>query len=251
MIFFRRIYKLIAVNAWSAYCVVRTIPYRFRGWDGKKEIIARFGHMWARGMAGILNLRVRVFGDRSGIPVGLIVSNHLGYLDIITHGVVFPLRYVSKKEIAKWPIVGWIVKSSQSVFVDRASKKGSRQALRDFAKTMKHGIYLIVYPEGTSTDGENGILPFKSTAFEAAIYGDMPITPILTLYKEKRGRDTVCWYGDMTFFPHFWRVLGLSSIRAEVHILPVYYPGSKSRKEAANDLHDLMDKEYRKLCRKG
>jgi 1-acyl-sn-glycerol-3-phosphate acyltransferase len=111
---------------------------------------------------------------------------------------------------------------------------------------MKRGMYLIVYPEGTSTDGKSGILPFKSTSFEAALVGNSPIIPVITRYNEVPGRPTVCWYGDMTLLPHVWQILRFPSIEAEVRFLDPIMPEGRPRKELASFVHDVMVREYSK-----
>jgi 1-acyl-sn-glycerol-3-phosphate acyltransferase len=246
MVLFRRIYRIIALFAWLLVIIVLTIPHRFTGWRGRKKII-QLQRRWMKGAAKITGLRINLRGEVPDVETGLVVSNHLGYVDILVHGAVFPLRFTSTTAIAKWPVLGQIIALAHPVLVDRVSKPAARKALRDFAKTMKRGMYLIVYPEGTSTDGRNGILPFKSTSFEAATYGDLPIIPVLTRYRDVPGGSTVCWYGDMTLMPHLWQVLGLPKIEADVYFMPPVYPEGRSRKELAQCIHAMMDKEYRNI----
>jgi 1-acyl-sn-glycerol-3-phosphate acyltransferase len=176
-----------------------------------------------------------------------VVSNHVSYVDIIAHGSVLPARYAAKSDIAKWPVLGWYLGLSRPIWADRNSKQASRKALRDFAKTMRHGMDLIVYPEGTTTDGKSGILAFKSTSFEAALRGNAPIVPVLTRYNEPAGRPTVCWYGDMTLVPHVWQILGYPSIEAELRFLEPVSPDGRPRKELASAVHGIMAREYERM----
>lgn len=243
MIFFIRLYKITALIIWSAFIALLSVPYQFiGGWEGVKKI-SRLTRLWSKGVARIINLRVKISGDIPGIPGGLVVSNHTSYLDIITQGSIMPLRYSPKSEIAKWPVLGWYIGLSRPIWIRRESKRSSKKTLRDYAKTIKRGMYLIVYPEGTTTDGKSGILPFKSTSFEASITGNMPILPVLTRYRQAAGEPTVCWYGDMTLLPHIWRVLSLPSIEAELHFLHPIFPEGRSRKELASFVHGVMMRE--------
>ena len=246
MAFFLRLYRFPALFIWTALCIIATIPFRFRGWKSRKDV-SYFVRNWARGIARIVNLHVNTHGDIPYAAGGLVVSNHLGYIDIITHGAIFPPRYTPSTEVMKMPIIAPIIQSSNPVVVNRRSAAASKQALRDFAKTMRRGMYLIVYPEGTSTDGKGGILPFKSTPFEAAAAADIPVLPVLTRYMEKEGDPPVCWYGDMTFLPHFWRVLGLRSIEAELYFLPPVFPEGRSRKALSSAVHDIMEREWERI----
>ena len=226
---------------------ILSAPYRVRGgWKSTKDI-TNFTHLWNKGIAKIINLRVKVYGWVPSVAGGVVVSNHLSYIDIITHGSVLPLRYSPKSDIKSWPVLGWYVGLSRPIWTSRISKRASKKTLRDFAKTVNKGMYLIVYPEGTSTDGKSGILPFKSTPFEAAITVNAPIIPVLTHYKQRRGEKTICWYGDMTLLPHAWEILGFPSIEAELHFLKAILPEGKERKELTAYVHDLMAREYARL----
>lgn len=247
MVLFRRLYRLTALLLWAILVSFLSMPHRLRGgWKSIKEI-SRFTHLWSRGIAKIINLNVKVSGQVPARAGGLVVSNHLSYIDIITHGSIFPVRYSPKSDIKKWPVLGWYIGLSRPIWTNRKSRRASKKILRDFAKTVNKGMYLIVYPEGTSTDGKNGILSFKSTSFEAAITGNAPIIPVLTHYKQHRGETTVCWYGDMTLLPHVWKVLGFSSIEAELHFLKPILPDGRTRKELASHVHDVMAREYARL----
>ena len=247
MALFRRIYRLFAILLWMILVALLSMPHRLKGgWKSIKDI-SNFTHLWNKGLAKIINLRVKVSGHIPSAPGGVVVSNHLSYIDIVTHGSVLPLRYSPKSDIKRWPVLGWYLGLSRPIWTNRISKKASKKTLRDFAKTVNKGMYLIVYPEGTSTDGNSGILPFKSTSFEAAITVNAPIIPVLIHYKKRRGEATVCWYGDMMLLPHVWKVLGFPSIEAGLHFLRPILPEGRSRKELASYVHDLMAREYARL----
>ncbi len=242
--FFLRLYRIPAILLWSILLGVGCVPYRLGGrWSDIKKL-SYFARTWNGGLAKIVNLRVKVYGRIPDGYGGMVVSNHLSYMDIVTHAAILPLRFMPKSDIAKWPLIGWYLGLSLPIWTNRESKQASKKTLRDIVKTMKRGICMVVYPEGTSTDGKSGILPFKSTAFEAAIIGNAPITPVLTRYIQPPGQPTVCWYGDMTLLPHLWQILGLPSIEAELRFLDPIYPSGMSRKELASMVREKMASEY-------
>jgi 1-acyl-sn-glycerol-3-phosphate acyltransferase len=243
----RRFYRLIALFFWFAYTYSLAFPNYFTGWKGVKKV-TRVTRLWAYGIARILNLRVNVHGDADQLTGGLIISNHVGYLDIITHASVFPVRFTPKADIAKWPILGQYLTSSRPIWIDRTSRQASRHVKQEVHDTLERGIPLIIYPEGTSSDGKQ-LLPFKSTPFESAINGGFPIFPILTRYKSRPDQDTVCWYGDMTLLPHVWSLLGYSRVDADIHILEPISPDGKNRKEIAEEAHKIMSKAYANICK--
>ena len=136
-------------------------------------------------------------GDFKG---GLIVSNHTGYVDILVHAAVLPIRFASKSSIRSWPLLGWFLRTGRPIWVDRSSPRKSKLVAQQFKDNMDHGLSLLVYPEGTSTDGESGILKFKSTPFAAAIDGDKPVLPTLIRYRKTPGWKTyrLVWGYDFT-----------------------------------------------------
>ncbi|OGV49466.1 MAG: hypothetical protein A2X49_00785 [Lentisphaerae bacterium GWF2_52_8] len=246
MSFLLRFLRIVAVLFWFLALGACAALFMRRSWGCIKKVTG-VTRLWGLGFTKILNIKVKVFGDPSSFKGGIIVSNHMGYLDILVHGSLFPLRFTPKSDIASWPLLGSYVGLSHPIWIDRRSKQKSQEALISFRETMEHEIPLIVYPEGTSSDGKSGVLPFKSTPFEAVVSSNFPILPILTIYNEPDGRPTSCWYGGMTLLPHVWTILGFRSIEVEVHILPPVHPEGRSRKEIAIFVHDIIEAEYKRV----
>ncbi len=244
----RRIIRLLLIFIWFPFTTCIGLVSCIGGWDAIRRMtaIARF---WGAGNARIIGMRIKVFGDPGRISGGIIISNHQSYLDILIHASIFRIRFAPKAEIASWPVLGWILAISRPIWIRRESKQSSHRTLKEYRETLEHGINLIIYPEGTTSDG-TVLLPFKSTPFEAVLSGDFRIWPILVKYTQEPGRPTLCWYGDMTLLPHCWEILGRKHIDAEVHILePLSPPSGMKRKELARFVHDHMEKEYRKIAK--
>lgn len=239
----RRIVKLTAILIWLPIIGFFSFFVHIGGWGAVRRI-SYCSRIWGYVIVKILNINVKVVGNPDSVKGGLIVSNHMGYLDILVHASVFPIRFTPKADIRKWPFLGWYLGISRPIWIDRGSKHKSAEVLDQFLNTMKHGIPLLVYPEGTSTDGENGVLPFKSATFGAVEGCDYPIIPVVTCYDRLEDGQTTAWFGDMTLLPHLWRILGYKSINAEVHILTPVKVEGRSRKELAGQVHDLIEKEY-------
>lgn len=242
MALLRRCFRLSFVIVWFLITGLMAFPFLIGGW-GAIRCVCKVTRLWGSGLARIINLKVNIIGDISSFKGGLIVSNHMGYFDILAHSSVFPIRFSPKKEISRWPLLGWYLGLNRPIWIDRRSKQKSQKTMNKFRMTMKNGIPLIVYPEGTSTSGLKGILPFKSTPFEAAVSENCPILPIVTIYKDK----SVSWWGEMTLLPHIWKVSGYKEIEVDLHVLPVVYPEGRSRKEMAQYVHDLMEEKYWKI----
>lgn len=236
--------RITAILPWSVFCALLTIPVHMQsGWKAARNV-SHITRLWASGIARIAGLRVTVSGTKNAAGGGLLVSNHLSYLDIIAHASILPIRFTPKKDISEWPALGWYIGLSRPIWVDRDKKTGSIDILKEFSGTMERGMYLIVYPEGTTTDGKHGIMPFKSTPFEAAVAGGHPVIPMLIRYRERPGKPTACWYGDMTLLPHVWQILKSVRTEADVTILPPVSPSGRSRKELASEVHGIMSRAY-------
>ncbi len=242
----RRWIRFILLVFWLPITGLISLPFRFGGWNNIKRV-CYCTRIWGAGIAKILGMKVKVYGRPSEFKGGLIVSNHQGYLDIIAHSASFPIRFSPKEDIRHWPILGAYLGISRPIWVDRSSKQKSIKLMRDFIETMEHKIPLIIYPEGTSTDGFSGLLPFKSTPFAAVSETDLPILPVITCFEPPPDGNSFAWYGkgsDATLFPHLMRVLGYKQINVEIHVMPMIQPEGRDRKELADYVHGVMEKKY-------
>jgi 1-acyl-sn-glycerol-3-phosphate acyltransferase len=241
----RRIIRIFLLFLWFLLASSLGIIAGIGGWGGIKRV-TKITQLWGWGISKIIGMKIKVYGNPKIIRGGIIAANHHSYLDIIAHASVLRIRFTPKVEIASWPVLGWILGINRPIWVDRKSKQSSQKTLVEYRETLEHGINLIVYPEGTSSGGE-GILPFKSTPFEAVSSGNHKIYPVLIRYIQKPGEPTLCWYGDMTLLPHCWYILGRRLINVEIHILDPIQPEGRNRKELAKFVHDYMETKYTEI----
>ena len=246
MALIRRLVRALLLLFWFLILTVWVaLVNRKKGWDGVAEAAA-WTRLWARGSARIAGHKITVYGNPEAFEGGLIVGNHQGYLDIVAHASIFRIRFAPKKEIRSWPFLGFMISLNRPVWIDRKSRQKSKEAAEEMEATMQNGIAMLVYPEGTSTDGQHGLLPFKSTPFEAAAELALPIQPTLLFYEGvPKQTEPLAWYGDQELLPHVWRILGLKEIKMRVYVLPVVHPEpGEDRKALALRVHDLMEREY-------
>jgi lyso-ornithine lipid O-acyltransferase len=167
---------------------------------------------------------------------GLVVANHLSYLDIAIISAVMPCFFVSKLEIAEWPYFGRAARTGGTIFIDRRSRSSTAEVARQIAERLKLPVPMLLFPEGTSTDGLQ-VLRFHSSLFEPAVVASAPVTAAAVRYVLLGGaseRD-LCWFGDALFLPHLWKALGASGFGAEVTFgEPRIYP---DRRTAAEKTH--------------
>jgi 1-acyl-sn-glycerol-3-phosphate acyltransferase len=172
----------------------------------------------------------------------LFVSNHCSYSDISVLGSVITGSFIAKAEVASWPIFGVLAKLQNSVFIDRAGIK-AREHRDGIIERLAAGDNLIMFPEGTSDDG-NRVLPFKSALFSVAQYrfengSTVKIQPVSIAYTRLDGMPTgralkpyLAWYGDMELAPHLWALAGLGMITVEVVFHPAVVIASFGSRKA-------------------
>ena len=205
----------------------------------------RLPMLYHRTCARILGFQIKVHGRPTRARPTLFVCNHLSYLDIVVLGSLVPGSFVAKADVAKWPVFGSLAKLQRTVFVDR--RVASTAAQRDsLIGRLAAGENLILFPEGTSSDG-NRTLPFKSALFQAASVDtgdDRPVTvqPISLACTKLDGwpigrhlRSAYAWYGDMDLLSHIWHIAGLGRLTLDVVFHePVTLAALGSRKQLSD-----------------
>ena len=191
----------------------------------------------------ILGIRLEVFGRRSRVRPTLFVANHSSYLDIAIYGALIPGSFVSKTEVAKWPVFGLLARLQRSVFVDRRVRTSLAQA-GNIGKRLKARDNIILFPEGTSADG-NRILPFESALFSGAEIKpnnqSLVLQPVSLTYSRLDGipigrhlRPMFAWYGEMDMFSHARRLIGMGRLTVTVSFHePITIDEFDSRKQLA------------------
>jgi 1-acyl-sn-glycerol-3-phosphate acyltransferase len=168
---------------------------------------------------------------------GLVVANHLSYLDIVIISSVMPCFFVSKSEIERWPYFGEAARTGGTIFIDRKSRASTVGVAAQIGERLHLPIPVLLFPEGTSSDGAQ-VLRFHSSLFEPAIAAGASVTATAVRYDLEAGqreRD-LCWFDDSAFLPHLWKTLGSAGFSAEVTFgEPRRY---SDRREAARVTHD-------------
>ncbi len=186
----------------------------------QKQAVIYLTQLGARVLLRILSITIHLPAPLPSPPQQgcLVVSNHQSYLDILILAAHFPVQFVAKKEVGSWPVIGWMANFGQTIFIDRGSTRHSLQCANQIAASLQQGISVLVFPEGTSTNGTH-VLPFKSLLFCAALKAGSPVLPLTLNYRaineqplNDHNRDLCCWHGEMEFVSHFWNVLALQTI---------------------------------------
>ena len=197
----------------------------------------KFARLYWRGIRRIFGMRITVIGAVSAQRPVLFVVNHSSWLDVIALGSVLPACFVAKSEIAGWPVFNVIAKLGRTVFVSR-SKTGVNRERGDMLARLQAGDNLILFPEGTTSDGCR-VLKFQS-AFLGVAQSNAPpfIQPVTLVYDRidglpvrRRDRPALSWYGAMDLASHFPGIARLRSFHAtlvlDAAIPPASYPNRK------------------------
>ncbi len=197
-----------------------------------------------RGTLASLDVRVSCSGKMP--ESGLIVSNHLSYLDILCFSSIAPCIFVSKAEVRNWPVFGRLATNGGTIYVDRNSKADAHRAMKAMENALRAKIRVVLFPEGTSTGGDR-VLPFHAPLLEAAVKAECRVTPACISYQIAGGdpsRD-VCYWADMTFASHFLGLLGKGKVHASI-LIGQSHPQLDNRKTAASVLrNDVVDLHQR------
>jgi 1-acyl-sn-glycerol-3-phosphate acyltransferase len=173
----------------------------------------------------VLGIKMRLEGEPPSH--GVIVGNHLSYLDILVYGAVLDGVFVSKREVKSWPLVGLITRFAGTIYVDRTQRSDSARVVDEMAAALAQGLTVTFFPEGTSTDGSS-VMRFRAALFDAPLRTGDPIWPAGVTYTVEGKTDLVpeyvCYWGDMVFGPHVLNFLRLHDVAAVLHFAadPIY-----------------------------
>ncbi|GAJ28743.1 1-acyl-sn-glycerol-3-phosphate acyltransferase [Acidomonas methanolica] len=258
--------RILTVALWALPCIaIQSIFIRSSG-----TLKIRFARLFWAGVCRILGLKLTVRGtlagtyrDRKAVERGarpvIFVANHSSWLDIAVLGGVLPTVFVAKSEIADWPLIKTLARLGRTIFVTRQRNNTGRE-LREMTDRLADGDNLLLFPEGTSTDGTR-VLPFLSSFFAIAKPGkaERPadtvapppviIQPVSLVYDALEGlpigrtrRSIFAWYGDMDLAPHVWQFGQWRSAHATVLLHPPIDPDEfRTRKELANAVHRIVN----------
>ncbi len=204
----------------------------------KRALRAEWLHRSSLSHLRIFNCTTTVSGP---VPKnGLLVSNHLSYLDILVLCAVTPAVFVSKSEVRQWPLFGWLAARAGTVFIERERRTHVGAVNREIESALADGVLVVVFPEGTSTNGSE-ILPFRSSLLEPVAAGAHTIAIGYVHYELDDGDagNEVCYWGDHTFFPHLLNLLGKRRVRATVRF-GTFQRTTDDRKELAKQLREAV-----------
>ncbi len=229
----RRFRRAVALAFALALCVARYWLKRIHG-PLTLEQRAVWLQQAVRMILKCLGIKYQVEGQPPAC--GLVVSNHLSYLDILIISAAMPCFFVAKMEIVGWPFFGKAARTGGTIFLDRSSLASAMTVAEQISERLNLPVPVLLFPEGTSTDGAE-VLRFHSRLIDPATAAGAPITAAALRYVIEGGVEEreLCWYGDEQFVTHLWKVLGVVGFSAQLRFFePHFY---SDRRTAADQTH--------------
>jgi 1-acyl-sn-glycerol-3-phosphate acyltransferase len=218
----------------------------------------RFPHWYHRKVCTILGVRLEIEGAVTPGTPTLLVSNHTSWLDIPVLSAVAPVSFIAKSEVGRWPFVSALARLQRTVFVDRTKRVSIGDTATEMTRRLAEGDALVLFAEGTSTDG-NRVLPFKSSLFAAAKptvptssgkHSPVVVQTVSIVYSRLHGiplgradRTLVGWYGDMDMQSHAWELLQAGPLDVIVRIGPAMSLDDFANRKELADRTELAVRE--------
>jgi 1-acyl-sn-glycerol-3-phosphate acyltransferase len=206
------------------------LPFQLIGMVFDLRLQRTIPHLYHHILCALIGVRIREVGTRSAASPALILSNHVSWLDICVITALGPVVFVAKSEVAGWPVFGWLARLQRTIFINRQARHQTGAATREIAGRLLGGDAVVLFAEGTSSDGIR-VLPFRSSLVGAVHHalGDgtqhthVTVQPMSLAYVSLSGlrmgrglRERVAWYGDAELIPHLLSVLASGAVDVTV-----------------------------------
>ena len=203
---------------------------------------------WSRQLLDILNIGIRTEGQWSVRGEGgyLVVANHVSWLDIFVLNAIYPARFIAKAEVRNWPLIGWLCKRSNTIFIERAMRQDAASINQQVSLLLKQGVCVGLFPEGTTTDGKQ-VGHFHSALIQPAIDAGAMLCPIALRYQHENGEQSnaVTFTGDMTLSRSIRRILRSPRFDVLLAFTPLLATTGENRRVLARAAQKAISQELR------
>jgi lyso-ornithine lipid O-acyltransferase len=222
--------RALSVIVAFAVLTLVLLPFQLFGMAFGLRMQRTIPHLYHRILCALIGVRIREVGQRSTATPALILSNHVSWLDICVVTALGPVVFVAKREVAGWPVFGWLARLQRTIFINRQARHQTGAATREIAGRLLGGDAVVLFAEGTSSNGVR-VLPFRSSLVGAVHHalGDgahhthVTVQPMSLAYTGLDGLpmgralcDRVAWYGDVELIPHLFQVLASGAVDVTV-----------------------------------
>lgn len=197
---------------------------------------------WSAGLVRAMGLTLQVSGTpRPGAT--LLVANHVSWLDIAAiHAAAPHARFVSKADVQRWPLLGWLIRNAGTLFIERERKRDAVRVVHAMAESLQAGQTVAVFPEGTTGLGPD-LLPFHANLLQAAVSTGTPVQPVaLRFYSDRESYSSeVTFVGETTLLQSIWRIASAHGLGVQVQLLQPVATRHADRRRLAEHLRELIE----------
>jgi 1-acyl-sn-glycerol-3-phosphate acyltransferase len=202
----------------------------------------RMGHVgrWSARVLRSLGIRLTARGSLHPGPL-LVVANHISWVDILSINAVQPVRFVSKADVKHWPLLGYLVASGGTLFIERERKRDALRVVHQIAEALRGGDIVAVFPEGTTSDGHD-VLPFHANLLQAAIATGTPVQPVVLRYRDAASAvsPAAAYVGDTSLLASLWSTAMAEGLEAVVVAENALGTRHADRRALAEHLRDII-----------
>ncbi len=212
--------------------------FPFVGLRGRDRLKQR----WSRSLLAILRIRIDPPDhalDRLG--GGLLVANHVSFMDIFVINALLPSGFVAKSDVSGWPLIGWLSRRNETVFIERGKRKAAHLTQERMLAVLAGGRRLVVFPEGTTTAGAE-VLPFHGALFQSAIDAAVPVHALAIQYVDAQGRPSAApaYIGELSVADCLRNILASGGLRATLRLAESFRPPLPDRRHLAHRAHQAI-----------
>jgi len=229
--------------AWQLVRGAWTVRVHFGRLDAAQR--GRVVQQWARQTLAVMELHVQADAPLAQDLAGLVVCNHLSWLDVLVMQSLLPVTFVAKREVRHWPLIGYLARGAGTVFVDRARARSAQAMVERTADAMRQGQAVVVFPEGTSSDGSQ-LGRFHANIFESALRARAPVHTLALQYRQAASDTPAAaahFIGDMGFLTSMRQVMATPGMRAMLSIGECIASEGHSRKSLALHAQASVNKQ--------
>lgn len=201
---------------------------------------ARLKQAWSRCLLWALGVKLRhdLAAGAATAWSGLAVANHISFLDIFVINAVLPLGFVAKREVADWPLIGWLTARTDNLFIARGHRRAAHATQARMTAALAAGRTLAVFPEGTTTRGER-VLPFHAALLESAIAAEAPVLCLALAYEDADGMPTTApaYVGADSLAACLWRIVVSDATIARLTLAGRLASAGADRRHLARHAH--------------
>ncbi len=196
----------------------------------RRQILRR----WSCRLLRILNVEV-IFELMDMPRSGIVVTNHISWLDVFVLNAMTPMRFVAKSEVRRWPLFGWLCARAQTLFIERGRARDAARINKQVGRLLNEGESLVVFPEGTTTDGRE-VRAFHASLLQPAIDARAPVYPIAIRYHDEHGMRSMAaaYIDDVSFIASLWNILSCKCLRVHLVATPSIDATDSDRRTVAH-----------------